>query len=99
MKAAVAEIGDIVLDHSARDLEPPAEPTLEHIDIADAVLEADHQRAGFGVFRNLRRRLGGVAALDRQRDNLGLVERFGAAAIIDVAGRKPRLPAGIIAER
>src|SRR5258708_5778395 len=99
MEAAFAEIGDIILDHSASDLEPAAEPMLEHVDVADPILEADHQRPGFGVGGDLRGRFGGVAALDRQRDDLGLVERFGAAAGVAVTRAKIRLPSRKIAER
>src|SRR6185312_12336800 len=51
------------------------------------------------VFRNLCRCSGGVAALYRQRDDLGLVERLRTAAIIDVARRKFDPPAAIVAER
>ena len=57
VEPAVAQIGDIIRDHPASDLEPAAEALLEHLDVADAVLEADDQRAGRRMFGDLGRRL------------------------------------------
>ena len=44
----------------ARDLEPAAEALLEHVDIADAVLEADDRRALAACSAISRGGLGGV---------------------------------------
>ena len=62
VEPAVAEIGDIVRNHAPRDLKPVAELLTQHVDVADAVLEADDERALARVRANL---FGGLLRLLR----------------------------------
>ena len=88
VEAALAQVGNVEGNHAARNLEASAEPALKHVDVADAVLERDDGRRSIAVLGDLGRRLGGRAALDAKQDDVGLVERFRAAAIIDIARSK-----------
>ena len=61
VEPAVAEISDIVRNHAPRDLEPVAKLLAQHVDVADAVLEADDQRALARMRADLFGGVGGVA--------------------------------------
>src|SRR5439155_2806168 len=99
VEAALAQIGDIIFNHAAGDFEPSAEALPERLDVADAVLEADHQRSRRGMGGDLRGGFGRVRTLDGHSDDLDLSEAFGAAAIIDFTRRQMRLPTAIVAQR
>ena len=88
MEAAVAEIDDIVADHSPNDLEAAAKALFQHLDVADAVLEAHHRRTVAAVLVDFRSGFGGAPALHRNEDDVGVSKRLRAAAIVDVARRE-----------
>ena len=97
VELALAEIGDVVRDHPARHFEPPAEARSRMSTLLTPFWKlmtvAPRRRV-----RRSRRRLGSIAALDAQRDDLRFLQRFGTAAIIDVA-RAIVLASRIVAER
>ena len=51
------------------------------------------------MFRDLFRCSGGCAAFDAKGDDIGLAQGDRVAAVIDLVGWKPDLPAVIIADR
>ena len=66
VKAAVAEIGDVEADLPRAISKRPRRPSFQHLDIADAVLEADDVAPVAAVLRDLGRGFGRVRALDRE---------------------------------
>jgi hypothetical protein len=99
MEAPVPQIGDIVGHHPSHDGEALAKLALQHLDIADPVLEADHHRTVAATFGDLFRRVGGRPALDAQRDDarIGQCVRFGP--IVDQVRGKEGFPAAIVGQR
>ena len=88
VEAAVAEIGDVVRHHAAHDLEAAAEPCFEHVDIADAVLEADDHRAVCGACSAISLAASAVAPLLTQSRMISASSSAsGTQAIIDLAGQ------------
>ena len=58
VEASVAEIGDVERDHPPRDIEAAAQGLRQQLEIADAVLEADDQRAVRPCGGDVARRVG-----------------------------------------
>src|SRR5262245_56079656 len=97
VEAALAEEGDVVLDHAADDLEAVAELCLQHVDVADAILEADDRRVIAAVLSDLAGGVGGGCALDGQGNDIGVGEDRRIVAIVDIV--EMSLPAVGITER
>ena len=99
MEMAVAEIGDVIGDHSADDREFAVQFPFEHVDIADAVLQADDGRAGAPERRNFLGCFRGRAAFDAQGDDVGVGQCLAVGSKIDSIGRQGCLPAAVVAQR
>ena len=85
--------------HAANDGKPVTEAPLQHINVADAILQADDGRAGVTLLSDFVGCFRGGAAFDAQCDYVGICQRLAIGSIIDLVGWQRHFPSAVIAQR